>query len=337
MKIAILRCYRNELGLAGHWPSNPPADIRDVEFQFDRADGADHVVVLNGLTKDTRVFCGPDRIWAMIQEPPDPLEAHIYEGQQAFSRIYSPDPDQNSDRHHPFWGALEWLIGRSYDELVSAPYPAKERDLTWITSSSTYLRGHRKRMRFLERLQADQVPLELWGRGFRDLPSKWDALSISRYSMAFENFGRGIYWSEKISDSFLAYATPFYYGARDIDRYFPRNSYIPIDPDDPLVTDRIKDVLNSNFHEENLGPLLEARDLCLNKYNTLFYIAREAKAYRAKEVAPRWVTIRRLRNHRYPLLHSADVAVRNFLKSIMPAGLLSWYRQQRDRRETLEP
>ena len=68
MKIAILRCYRAGPDLAGHWPAEPPADIRDVEFQFDSADGADHVVVLNGVAEDTRVFCAPDRIWALVQE-----------------------------------------------------------------------------------------------------------------------------------------------------------------------------------------------------------------------------------------------------------------------------
>jgi len=132
--------------------------------------------------------------------------------------------------------------------------------------------------------------------GFEPIADKWDGLAPYRYSIAFENFADDLYWSEKLADCFLAYATPFYFGTATIGRYFPKGSYIPIDPYDRHVFERMRDTIAEGFHENHRGPLEEARELCLTRYNTLFYIAREALAYAARTVpqAPQEVLIRKL-------------------------------------------
>lgn len=316
------------------WPSNPPPDIRHVVFQFDDANGADHIVAMNGTKRHMAVFCEPDRIWSMVQEPPDPLTAHLYHAQPAFSRVYVPDATISSDRHRHYWGALEPHIGKTFDELIDLPYTEKTLDLAWVTSAQGYLPGHRYRMEFLSRLVSAGVMFELWGRGFRDLPVKWDVLSKARYAIAFENYGKGIYWSEKLSDCFLSYTTPFYYGAADIDRYFPPKSYIALDPEDPLAPDRIRDIVASCFHEENRAALEEARSLSLNEYNPLFFIAREVTSYKAEGQPRRWVTLSSQPQEKSQSpWHFLSAALRDTFRPWVPWWLLVRYRQWVQNRE----
>jgi hypothetical protein len=278
VRISILRNWQGA-DLSNQWPANPRAEFAEVNFEFDAATNPDHVVILNAAPQAMTVNCPPDRIWAMIQEPPTPYHVAFHDGQQAFSRIYTTSDGYEDARHVTFWGALEWHVERSYDQLVGEPYPEKTGELSWITSNQKWLAGHQVRMRFLRKLQKSGLPLDLWGRGFTSIDDKWSGLAPYRYSVAFENFSNDLYWTEKLTDCFLAYTTPFYYGARTIDRYFPPNSYIPIDPDDPHVFRKMQDHIAEGFHQKHLDALLEARDLCLNKYNTLFFIAREVLNY----------------------------------------------------------
>jgi hypothetical protein len=331
MKIAVLRLYGAPLDQ--HWPTRPPADLRDVQFQYDDATGADHVVVLNGVDSDTLVYCQPSRIWAMVQEPPVAETARLYEGQPAFHRLYVPEVPAPGTNRVQFWGALNWHVGKSYDELGALNYPKKTTNLCWVTSNLGYLEGHRKRMRFLRDMQQKGIAVDLWGRGFREIAVKWDVLAPSRYSVSFENYGGGVYWSEKLTDSFLAYSTPFYFGARDIDRYFPSRSYVSIDPDDPHVFEKMQDTIASGFHEDNLSALEEARDLCLNKYNTLFFIAREVMAMPPSTEPRSAVRILRLPRPRRTVARQIDLAVRDVLRPLVPAALLDRYRQWRDSRQ----
>ncbi len=89
MKIALLNVAGRQLRQC--WPSVLPEDLADVEFVFDDAEGADHIICFNGVNAPLQVLCRPDRIWSLVQEPPDPLTAHHYHAQPAFSRIYVPD------------------------------------------------------------------------------------------------------------------------------------------------------------------------------------------------------------------------------------------------------
>lgn len=269
-------------GPEAQWPSMPPQRYENVRFHFQKEGRYDYVFVLNDVRTTSKVTCDPANIWGFIQEPPTPFHAELQAGRPYFAEVYTTDETLTSPRYHQFNGALGWGVGCSYDELVAEPYPLKSVDLAWVTSNSTWLPGHKQRMAFLEALRRAVPDLELYGRGIKPIARKWDALSPARYTIAFENFVGGIYWSEKLTDCFLSYATPIYAGARDIDRRFPKNSYIPLDPDDPLAIDRIKDVIRSGFHEEHRAELLEARELCLNKHNTLFFLAGLAQDHRQK-------------------------------------------------------
>jgi hypothetical protein len=279
VRIAIVKDWPGH-NLERQWPTHPPDDLSEVEFDLRSTDNADFVVALNGPPYDMVVECEPDKIWALIHEPPTPYYLPHHDGQPAFSRVYTTASHYRDHRHIPFFGALEWHIDRSYDQLALAIYPDKSRTLSWITSNADEIDGHRLRLQFLTRLQKNGLSFDLFGRGFNPIGDKWDGIAPYRYSIAFENFADDLYWSEKLTDCFLGFATPFYFGTETIDRYFPKGSYIPIDPDDPRVFQKMRGNIDEGFHENNIKALEEARDLCLNRYNTLFFIAREALSYR---------------------------------------------------------
>ena len=276
IKIGVLYGWEGR-GPLDQWPARPPAEYVDIEFRFGHIGAVDYVFVLNDVRAPTLVTSDPARVWGFIQEPPSELHTVLHAGRPYFARVFTSDEKLPPPKYQPFWGALQWAVGKSYDELVAEPFPAKSVNLSWITSNLMLLDGHQKRMAFLERLTEAGVPLALYGRGFTPIGRKWDALSVSRYTIAYENYLGGIYWSEKLTDCFLSFSTPIYFGARDIDRYFPKNSYLRFDPDDPHLIHRIKDAVELRFHEDNREALLEARELCLNTYNTMFYLARLAK------------------------------------------------------------
>ena len=53
--------------------------------------------------------------------------------------------------------------------------------------------------------------------------------------IAVENHIAPHHWTEKLSDSFLGYCLPFYIGCPNAADYFPEQSFIGLDIEDPLV------------------------------------------------------------------------------------------------------
>ena len=89
-----------------------------------------------------------------------------------------------------------------------------------------------------------------------------------KYSLIVENQRHSVYWSEKITDSFLALSYPVYYGSESITSFFPENSLIQL----PQLFSNFYDF--EKFFKENKGwvkwnALLESRNLVLYDYNLL--------------------------------------------------------------------
>ena len=70
--------------LERQWPSHPPADLSDVEFDLRSIDSADFIIALNGPPHEMTVECEPDKIWALIQEPPTPYHIAHHVGRRLF-------------------------------------------------------------------------------------------------------------------------------------------------------------------------------------------------------------------------------------------------------------
>ena len=62
---------------------------------------------------------------------------------------------------------------------------------------------------------------------------------------------------------------PVYYGCTNIDQYFPKQSYIKLDVNHLNYSlGELREKLSQEYFVEHYSYLLEARDLCLNKYAT---------------------------------------------------------------------
>lgn len=182
---------------------------------------------------------------------------------------------------------LPWFIGfktnaqgevvstLDYDQLKSMPRIEKTKLLSVITSNKAFTQGHIDRMRFVQKLKehyGDQ--LDIFGRGFHDFDDKWDILAQYKYHLVIENSSQLYYWTEKMSDCLLAETFPFYYGCTNMSDYIPRGAYEPIDIKHPEEAIKIIDeAIANNRYETSIDDLLKARNLMLNKYNMLEYIA----------------------------------------------------------------
>ena len=133
--------------------------------------------------------------------------------------------------------------------------------------------GHQARQRFLDRIMG-KIQFDLFGRGYAFLDDKWDGLAPYRYSFVIENHQNDLYWTEKIMDSFLAWTMPIYFGARRITDFFPAESMIQIDLEDPDVVEKIKSAIAGNAWAENLDAIREARYRVLNEHHILAQVAR---------------------------------------------------------------
>jgi hypothetical protein len=179
-----------------------------------------------------------------------------------------------------------WQINKGYDELSAMGKPEKTEVLSAIVSDSTYLDGHKKRFAFVNQLKGHfKDRLHWFGRGNLFVEDKWDGLAPYRYSIAIENSVHPHYWTEKIADCFLSYAIPLYYGCSNISDYFPNGSYIPIDVNDmPGSVQRIEEAIASNWYENNMAALKEARRLILEEYQFFPWINKQVSKMPASAI-----------------------------------------------------
>jgi hypothetical protein len=258
-----------------------------VCFTTDDVDDCDYLVLLNNRRPaPLQVRCPRSHVWCLIQEPYVP-GAHdwMVEGHENFARVFThhlPQDDPKYVRSHP---ALVWRVGLSYDQLVASSVPAKTRDISYIASNLSWLTGHRKR-NVLREFLMERAPckVDIFGRGVRYIPDKWDGLAPYRFSIAIENMSSPDYWTEKIADCFLSWTVPLYDGCPNIERYFPADSLIRIDASDRFATlARINELLRHDEWEARLPALREARRRVLETYQMFAFLAGAIRDYGSSE------------------------------------------------------
>jgi hypothetical protein len=244
----------------------------EIEFTLDPVQTCDALVVLNHTARPVKVKCPPQNVWALVQEPPIPEYRWLEKGFDAFARVYTPDVTLTDARYIHSHGALPWHVGKSYDFLKGCAVPQKSRSLSSIASRETGTAGKLARVNFLETLSR-QVDIDLWGKGFTPIDEKWKALAPYRYALAIENYSGPHYWTEKISDCFLAWTMPIYYGATNITEYFPPESLVQIDINKPEeAISIIKEAVHSDLYRKNKDAIFHARELVLEKYQLFPFI-----------------------------------------------------------------
>lgn len=158
---------------------------------------------------------------------------------------------------------------QTFEDLADAPVPDKTRTVSVVSSTKTDTPGHRARLAFALGLRRELGPdLAVFGRGLIDFRDKQEVIAPFRYHVAIENSCLDDYWTEKLADCYLGYTFPFYAGAPNLDRYFPRESFEPLDATDPKGSaEKIRGMIAAGTWEKRLPALREARSALLYRHN----------------------------------------------------------------------
>lgn len=214
-----------------------------------------------------------------ISGEPEP----VYHYARSFVKKFGTVITTRKDIKHPrivfLQPAQPWWVGRkmkldgsiefclNYNDFLGSP--KKSKQLSVITSNKGFTKGHIARIKFVEKLKdhfGDSI--DVFGRGINGFEDKWDTLKDYKYHIAIENFSSDDYWTEKLSDSYLSEAFPFYFGCRNLTKYFPLNSYEMIDIYDIDKSIKIIETgMKNNFYEVNRKFLLEAKERVLYQHN----------------------------------------------------------------------
>lgn len=260
----------------------PGCSLKWKEFTFteDPVSECDYLVILEYPAHDFSVKVNKNNIIHLCQEPPNEISKYRQYANKNVKLIFNQyDTKKNNILSH---GALPWHVDKDFD-FLSALQPealTKENKIVWITSNQTASKGHQVRMDFLDRIK--ELPqVHLYGRGIRPIEDKWTVLESAKYAIAYENFQNDHYWTEKIIDCYLSYTMPLYFGCRAIGDFFPKNSYIELDPKDRHIDLFLKEIAGSTKWEENLEAIVQARRLILDQYQLFPFLYREINALEA--------------------------------------------------------
>ncbi|MGA9991003.1 MAG: glycosyltransferase family 10 [Thiobacillaceae bacterium] len=181
--------------------------------------------------------------------------------------------------------ALHWFYGVAadhetpFDEMLNAPPVNKTRPISMVYSAKQQRHTlHRKRFNFMQAMIAGLPELDLYGRGATPLDDKAEALDAYRYHIAVENFIGAHHWTEKLADPFLGLTLPFYCGCPNAADYFPPESFIAVDINDPKsALHTITQAIANNEYGKRLPYLHEARRRVMYEYNFFAVVAREIR------------------------------------------------------------
>lgn len=159
--------------------------------------------------------------------------------------------------------------------MLNSETPVKTKLISVITSNKAFAQGHLDRIEFVEKLKAQYGDkIDVFGRGYPDFDDKWDVLAPYKYHFSLENSSQKYYWTEKISDWFLAETYPIYYGCTNLSDYFPKGSFQPMDIHDfESAAAQIDSIIEADTFEQKRAVLKECKLKVLKEYNMLDYVA----------------------------------------------------------------
>lgn len=282
----------------GAWPWDRQTPDHDgifgqCKFVFNGKGPFDYVVVYDGLSEKLNVPLPKERMLFVCSEPMN-VKRYLPEFVQQFGHLISADPELEHPHRIQIQAGLPWHYGiktASPDlhplalnyRQIEADQTAKTKVLSVICSNKTFTPEHRRRIAFVEALKAIMGDkLDVFGRGFREIDDKAEVLAPYKYHVALENCDFADYWTEKISDPFLGGAFPFYWGCRNLERYYPADSFIRVDLDDPEGSARIiAAAIEDNTFEKRQAALQQAKKLTLEKHNLFAMLEEQIVAIEA--------------------------------------------------------
>ena len=237
-------------------------------------------VVFEGLSRHEKTICDPNKTVFITAEPPS-VRGYDERFLSQFAVVVTPQQDVNHPyivNQHP---ANHWYAGirftgndvrtpvLNYNDFKAMDTIPKTKELSVICSNKTMTSGHTQRLDFLERVVSHfGSSIDVFGGNYGHIEDKWEALSPYKYTIVMENSQFKHYWTEKVSDAFLAATFPFYWGCPNLGDYFPCESFQSIDfehPEEAITI--ISNSLALNTYDVALPFIRHSRELVLDRHN----------------------------------------------------------------------
>lgn len=211
-------------------------------------------------------------------EPPE-IRKYDIEVLSKYSLVTGPKFEYltNLENFVPLSGLLPWKVGVPEDSKKPAPsQPWKTLCevgnappiVTTVTSNKAITPQQRQRIEFVEFLKSNLSEFEVYGRGFRPIADKAEAIGRGAFHLAMENSNHAGYWSEKLADPILLGSFPLYVGTPTVLDEFNPNGLQLLDLSDRKKSlGIIKGLLSNELSEENIGAMRENRTLLLQSHN----------------------------------------------------------------------
>ena len=238
----------------------------DEPFDFLVVFGSGHPMLREPINAKNTLFIG--------SEPPA-IKTYPENYLAQFEAVICSDPNAKHPNLKLSQQGYPWFCGLSedhiklYDTYRTESLPEKTKLMSVVCSNKSKKEGHRKRFEFVNKLkEIFGDDLDLYGNGQNFVPDKADAIRPYKYHITIENSISPDYWSEKLADSYLEGAFPFYSGCPNISDYFSSDAYLPINLDDLDATvNTIRKAIKEQRYEQSLEALQTAKLQVLDDYN----------------------------------------------------------------------
>ena len=222
-----------------------------------------------------------------------------------------------------------WFYDKNYDEIAQIAYPRKTKKISTVCSIKQQGHTmHKLRYEFTQKMQDEIVELERFGRGFKWIEAKSEALDEYEFHVAIENHMEEHVWTEKLADAFLGWCVPIYCGCPNVYDYFPKESVIQIDIHDMEGSiAKIKEIIaREGEYEKRFEALKEARRRVLDEYNLLAMIDKIVQNAKITPFSPNQkIYSRRVMRvkHLPDLFKYGQFRMKNFTKNFNLVGYFS--------------
>lgn len=263
---------------------------------------ADYWLVFGNARPSDQILVAPENTQLVVLEP-ESKKVYPKKYYHQFGRVV----DTHSKSAHPQLSVeapcFSWHVGLTmvedrytlgYDELSSlACPPDRKNKISVVCSDANFTEGQRQRLVFLKALKSRLGDrMDHYGRGFNPINDKMEGIFGYRLHLVMENCSAQHYWTEKLIDSYLGWAYPFYLGCPNVSDYFPLSSFQSIESMDPgLVAGLILARLDEGPNDEEMNGLKASRDLVLNTYNPFIRWANWADHNYQPNASKEWTTI----------------------------------------------
>lgn len=230
------------------------------------------------LPKQTEILNCPKENTILVTSEPSSI---TYYG-KAFANQFHYLITNHSEKRLPHPNAIRsqtgiyWIYGKDFDNIVKDDALTKTKKLSTICSNKREgFTMHKKRYDFTALMEQEIPELERFGRGFKFVEKKYEAIDDYEFHVVIENHLEKHLWSEKLADAFLGFCVPIYCGAPNIYDYFPKDSLIRIDIDKPKEAIQIiKDVISiPGEYQRRFKAVKEARRRVIYEYNLVAMIS----------------------------------------------------------------